>query len=329
VIIVFLAGTFSFLSILTHGNAASWQEALAQHPEVPVVVRDFARTLTLSTAKELAPGSAVVAGFPSRVGGRRIAVVIGDCADLDRLAGSPGSNCTGDPQWIALAGATDTGVHPTGTLTLPDGTTVALPTTSTARLSSNLPADFQGALLLPSSRAATAEGTTFFLLVDAATVRPTLARISGFAPLSQIDLAALNRRDPDNYLYPEQMRLLTIGAGLALAIGVLALTATILAEARERSGRLRGLRVLGASRRHLFAAHAWATGAPLLLLGWTATLTGWLINRAVHAVDDRAVLHLAALGAIGAGVLAVALVVTVVTAPDAVRAAERSAGVPA
>jgi hypothetical protein len=69
--------------------------------------------------------------------------------------------------------------------------------------------------------------------------------------------------------------------------------------------------------------------APLLVLGWTATLTGWLINRALHAIDDRAVLHMAALGRIGLGVFAAALVITMLTVPDALCAAERSAGVPA
>jgi hypothetical protein len=87
--------------------------------------------------------------------------------------------------------------------------------------------------------------------------------------------------------------------------------------------------VLGAPSSELVRAHFWSAGVPLLLLGWMATAIGWIVCRAIHAFDDRAVVNLEAVAATAAAVLIVGLVMVGVMLPDIFRPSCRSAAVDA
>lgn len=321
VIIIVMLGTLSFMSVLNGGSAATWNKALVAHRHVPVVVNDFGGSLSLQGVTDIYPdGGAIQA---RELGGRVPAVVYGDCADLHRLTGTAPQRCTGQPQWITFPGHESSARLPTGgSVKVPGVGAVALPPRTATTVVRNFPEKFDGALLMPAQSAttrATRNGSYFFLVVEKARLTETLAGISSKSPTIEFDLGQFDRRNPDLRPFPTQLQWLTIGLCASLAIGALALAAATIAEARDRSQRMRGLRLLGTPWSHLIRAHFWSAGAPLLLLGWSATSIGWIVCQCLHAFDDRAVVSLEAIAGTATAVLVVGILVTAVTLPDVLK----------
>jgi hypothetical protein len=327
VIIVLMLGTLSFMSILNGGSTKNWEEILATHEQVPVIVRDLDGALTLPRVNEIySAGAAVQAKTLGK--GQGFPVVFGSCVALERLTGIAPKHCSGKPQWIKISGSEDSYRVPAAKIVrVPGKGKVALPEPTAVTELTGMPEQFNAALLLPPRWANTesvGDGSTFFLLVKNVSLNETLARLAATSPWISFDLGELYRHNPDTRRFPTQLQWLTVGAGTGLAVGALALAAATLAETRERSTRMRGLRLLGTPWNQLIRAHFWSAGAPLLLLGWLATLVGWLAARAIRGVDDRAVVSLTATAWTAGSVLAVGLIITVVTLPDALKSAPRA-----
>jgi hypothetical protein len=319
VIIIVMLGTLSFVSIFNGGSSKSWDDALATHKQVPVIVNDLGGSLTWRGVTELYPsGGAVQVQQLGRSG--NLSVVFGSCSDLERLSGSKPAQCTDKPQWIQLSGGGEAPHIPTGgSVKVPGARKLVLPKPSDVTRVKRLPEEFNGALLLPPRLAAdraARNSSYFFLLVRNVHLNETLAKLSALSPTAAFDLGELDRHNPDLREFPAQLQWLPIGSGISLLVGGLALSAATLAETRDRSQRMYGLHLLGTPRSHLIRAHFWSAGAPLLLLGWAATLIGWTICRCLHAFDDRAVVGVATIGLTALGVAAVGLAVTILTLPD-------------
>jgi hypothetical protein len=325
VIIVLMLGTLAFMSILNGGSSANWNKILAGHGQVPVIVNDFGSLSLREVSKIYPSGGAVQTQTLGK--GAGTPVVFGDCVDLEMLAGAAPEGCTGEPQWIKVVGRKAPFRVPTeGAVKVPGAGKVAFPSPTAVAEVKGLPEEFNAALLLPSRLSAPRPngGTAFYLLVKNTSLNETLARLSAASPLAEFDLGALYRHNPDERQFPNQLQWLTAGAALSLMIGALALIAATLAETRDRGQRMRGLRLLGTPWTHLVRAHFWSAGAPLLLLGWAATLVGWVVARAIRGIDDRAVVSLAAAGWTAASVLVVGLIIVVVTLPDILRSPPQS-----
>lgn len=333
VVIVLLLGSLTFMNVLQNGGQANWSVALAANRRVPVVVNDISGTLVLKDVSNVDPGAGTVQilGVPRK--GRDLSVVLGDCGDLEVLGGSPPHNCGSGPQWIAVDGVSGPSHYAVGRVQIPGVGRVFLPaSTAITKVSHVLPKDLDGALLVPTRYAATkptALGSRFMLLASNATLRLTLAKLSGMSPSAQFDLGALERLDPDAKEFPAQLKWLNIGAGLALCLGVLALWVVVMAEVQERSRRLRGLRILGAPRRQVALAHFWSTGAPVILIGWAGVGGGCLACLAMYAFDDRGRVEYGVAGWISVLVLVVGIVLSVATFRDALRVSSQSASLDA
>lgn len=329
VVIVLLLGGGAFTNVLNGGSTQGWQDRLAGHPRVPTIVTDLIGGLSLQRVREAARDAPVVQQFEAQAGENRLNVVVADCSDLAALAGRQPRDCTGDLRWIA--GAPELRGRDLSAM-LPGGEGFRLPDASDVTAVANLPSSFEGSLLLPTRDAPESMGTagsTFFTLPTNVSLMTTLARVSAASPTAQIDLGDLDRHNPDTQRFPRQIQWLTIGAVAGLALGALGLTAAAIGEGRERSLRLRALRILGAPNRELFYAHYWAAAAPLVLLGVVATLLGWLTVVALHTFDDRATYSTTSILVVGVSVMVVASAVALATWPSARRAAPQMGAVDA
>lgn len=327
VVIVLLLGALTFMNVLQNGGQASWSAALRAHPRVPLVVDDLSGTLSLGDVSRTAPDAGAVQVVTVRNAKAPLSVVFGDCADLAVLAGSAPHGCGGGPQWIAVRGTSGGSKHPTGSVLLPGLGRVSLPAPSdVAQVPHSMPESIDGALLLPAREAAAqhrGQSSRFLLLVPASGLRFVLAQLSGRSPSAQFDLGALDHLDPDNKEFPGQLRWITIGAVLALGLGALALWTVVTGEVRERSTRLRGLRVLGAPRTQLFWAHFSSTGAPVIVLGWAGVLAGCLACLAMYAFDSRGRVEFGTAALIALLVAALGAALTLATFRDAVHGSAR------
>jgi hypothetical protein len=324
IVIIVLLGGLSFMSLLNGGTAWNWKRALAAHPKDPVIANDFGGALSRDEALALAPGTGA-AQLQNAADRHGRPVVYARCRDLAYLTGAWPRACTGRPQWMLSPGS-DASTPRRGRLVLAGGTVVDLPSRSGATRLAGLPQEFDGALLLSPTLAARrpdGHGSSFYLLVDGARLDTTLARLSAHAPSLQFDLGPLSRESPDDRQFPTQLRWLTTGTVLGLALGALALLAMALGEARERASRLRGLYTIGAPRSELFRAHCWSTGAPLVILGWSATTCGWLATRGIAAFDDRARVGAGPTGLTALAVVIAAAVIAILTWPGALKATRR------
>ncbi|GAA3525173.1 hypothetical protein GCM10022234_22680 [Aeromicrobium panaciterrae] len=149
-----------------------------------------------------------------------------------------------------------------------------------------------------------------------------MASLSAAGPVAQFDLGDLDRHNPNNQQFPEQVRWLTVGSSVGLAFGLLALTATAIGASRERRSRMRTLRLIGAGHAHLLPVHFWATASPIIVLGWLATGAGWLVTLAIRNVDDRATVSFGVIGLTAVVVTSAGILVAILTYPDAVSEAE-------
>lgn len=287
-LIVLLLGSLSFMSILNGGNAQDWDARVRGMRTAPVVVNDLLGELRLATLDTISPGSGAVQLKTLKEGGRDVRTVFGDCSDLEELTGHRGSSCQLGPDGV-VRGA-------------------------------GLPGELDGARMLPGRLAPTRSdgtGSYFYLVAPAQDLRVTLSRITSAAPSAQLDLGDLDRHNPDTQRFPFQLQWLQIGTLCGLVLGGLALTAVAVGETRERRDRMRGLRMLGARQGQMLATHLWATSAPIMGIGWLATIAGWLVSRAMSAVDDRAGLDGGAVWSAAATVMIAGLFIGLVTCPDA------------
>jgi FtsX-like permease family len=328
VVIIMLLCGLSFTSILTGGTSTSWKAVLAAHHQIPLTVTDLGGHLTRGSVASIHPSGRMAQTATVTLDRDRVTIVYADCADLEHLTGTAPRSCTGQAQWLTIAG--DNGVQPPsrrGVIRTADGSSVTLPSSANTTVVHGFVTDLNGALLLPAAAAPTRptrEGETFFLLVDNDRLALTMAGISARSPTAQFDEGGLTRNDPDNHQFPDQLQLLSLGAVMSLLIGVLALTAATLGDASERGAKMRGLRIIGAPPNQLVRAHAWATGLPIVTLGWLATLAGWQTCLALRGFDDRAVVPTSGVAWCAVGVAAAAILVVAATMPDAVRRMRQS-----
>ena len=331
VLVVLFLGGQSFASVFNGGDSQQWADQLAQHPLVPAQVTDLTGDLTLDEVMSSAERSAGAELSSLRIGRHQIPVVYATCADLAALSGVRSADCSSIPQWIRVGGPIVK--HPTGTVKLPVGESIRLPPARDAIAIANLPASFNGALLLPRGQAPTRasrhQGSTYFLLIPHSVLLTVMARIASAAPSAQFDLGDLDWHNPDTRLYPGQTEWLSIGALAGLLLGAIALLATVLGETRDRAARFRAMRLLGASRKELASAHLWSTAAPLVIVSLLAIIGGWLVSTAMRNIDDRAVIHSALyLWTIAVAVLASGLI-ALATWPSVVHAAAKGGAVDA
>jgi hypothetical protein len=327
VIIVMLLGGLSFMSILNGGSSSNWMQTLAAHPKVPVIVNDFGGALTREDVLAVAPGTGAAQVQDAAGPGHGLELVYADCRDLAYLSGAPPASCTGRPQWIRTTGS-DASLPARGRVTVAKGHAIELPSRADVTLGEGLPQRFDRALLLPPRLAPprpNGDGSDFYLLVDNTRLDTTLARLSAQTPSLQFDLGALSRENPDDKQFPTQLRWLTTGSILGLLIGSLALLVAALGDTRERATGMRGLRIIGAPQTQLLQAHYWSTSGPIVILGWIATLCGWLVCRGIRAFDDRADIGTHPIGLTALAVLITGLAIATVTWPDALRATHRRA----
>lgn len=316
-IIVLLLGGQAFMSILHGGSLSSWSDQLERQPVAPTIV-DHADNLTLEQLRQAVPGSAPVQsiGLPRGMG----TALFASCADMETLFQIRADTCEpGKPGWVTTS-STPT---PADALEfdLPGHGRITAPADAEGISSETLPISLDGALRLPPELAPTALGDqwsspNYYLLLPTASLTESMARIVSLAPTAQFDLGALQWDDPNTQRFPVQLQWLTIGAVMGLLLGCLALTASVLGEMRERRVRMSALRLLGASTPAFLSAHVWSTAVPLVVLGWTATTCGWLVSRAMHNIDDRAVVPPQAYALCLVGTLVTATVVAAASMPS-------------
>lgn len=324
VIVVLMLGGTAFTSVLNGGESQEWRERVAAQPYVPTIVSDLAGTLTRSTMQRIDPSLAVAQVTTLRAGNTQVGAVIATCADLTGLIGRTPEQCTDQPQWVSaprpVAGKT---------LTLPGGARIPAPGHDEVTLARGVPSAFIGSVLLSPSTvdgSTFSDGSQFYLLPRSGALMSTVAAISSATPSGQIDLGALDRHNPDTQDFPTEIGLLTTGALAGLLIGAVALLAAAAGETRERSERFRPLRLIGASRRQLFAAHMWATVAAPATLTLVAVFFGWYAVASMHRFDNRAVVGAGLLGETLVTCLATCFIVGVATWPGVTRASRRSGG---
>ncbi len=324
VVVVLFIGLLSFINLLRHGGQTNWAKTLDVGQRVPIVVTDGSGTLRLKDIAGVAEGTGAVQIMEVHRKRGDLRIVFGSCADLGLLGGSEPKHCSGAPQWIAVAGVTETSGRPTGSVKIPGGGIYTLPDdTSITELPSTMPRSLDGALLLPRSSAPSeSTGNSDYLLLSTShNLSLTVARLSGLAAGVTVDLAELRRLDPDTQGFRAHTQWLTIGLALALVIGVSALSAVTAAEASERRDGLRGLRLLGGPPRELRRAHLWSNGAPLIILGWTGVAAGCLAAGGLQAFDPRARVEYGTAAVIAVVVLVVGLLTALATYPSARRGA--------
>ncbi|MBF4162421.1 FtsX-like permease family protein [Nocardioides acrostichi] len=333
VIIVLLIGSVAFTALLDGGTAQAWEARARAQQQVPIVATDLSGALTLSRVRSVPALDKAIEVRSVTTGSVPLGVVFATCDELAGLVGaaSPG-NCESDPgpRWLGRL-PTQARLRSLGsTIDIAGAGRVRLPGRVGIAWIEGLPRQLRGALVLPPSRAPSTpqgDGATFLTLSPASSARVTLATFSSLEPTIQFDLGALDRHNPDTQQYPTQVEWLRLAAALSLLIGLLAMLVVAMADAQERGPRVRVLRVLGASRRQLFAVHLWAVWAPATLAGFMAIATGWLVVLAMHHIDDRAGVSGSLYGALAAAVVLSTLGVALWSWPTVLRSTERAGAV--
>lgn len=314
VVIIVMLNSLAFMSILSGGNREEWESRLATISELPLIATDITGTVDLDLVRTVHDGP-VAQLKEVNVAGRTVSLVFASCADLGELTAAPVQNCTGSVQWIGRARRD----VPRGVLH--EAGLDAYPTDQVVKLV-GAPDEFTSALLLDPTRArrmSKTDGSSFYMLVAGRKAAETMAAFASLAPDAYSTLGDLDQENPDAQPYPDQIQWIIVGAVLCLMVAALGAASTLLGEAADRAFKIRGLVLLGAPRREFVAVQAVGTAVPLLVLGWSASLLGWLTCRGMHAVDDRATVPLAAVGETLLGTVLVALLLTVGTLPEALR----------
>ena len=286
--------------------------------------------MTREIVSEIQSGGGLAQAEEEPVKDGFLTVVYAACPDLAFLTRAHPQTCHNKPQW--LNGSPRVPSHLPSGVVLGHGERVPLPDAREVTTVAGLPSELNGALLLPPNLAAASprhSSTSYFLVVPSHELMGTVAELSARAPTMQFDLGGLEDVNPDFRQFPAQLEILTLGTVLSLLVAALAVTAAVLGEAPERATRMRGLRVMGAPRREIVRAHTWASAMPLITLGWLALFVGWVVCVGMRNLDDRASFPFQAMIWTGVLVPLVALVVALITLPDALRPSHRSAAVEA
>lgn len=331
VLVVLFMGMLSFFNLLQRGDQSDWSKAVGSGRRVPVVVQDWSGLLDVSDVRTIAPRGGVAMAVEVPRKGNDLVMVFADCADLGILAGREVDECAPGPTWLRVEGVSDGPRLRPGAIKVPGLGVVQLPNRDAVSwLPENMPYGFDGAILLSRERGDQLDrgelSATYFLISTSDDLAVTLAKLSGLSPGMTSDLGELSRYDPDEQQFFAYTQWLTVGAAVGLMIGGLALAVVVTGENQERRTALRGLSLLGAPGRELWRAHFWASGMPLVFLGWAGVLVGLVAAGELYAFDQRARVEFGVAIGIAFVIVIVAVLIAAVTFPSARRGALSESG---
>lgn len=345
VVVVLMLGCLSFIAILNGGTYSNWNDRLAQETKIPIVVTDLTGRLQFADIEqlELSDGLAQVQQTSLRnrdvnaanansgedgAAGNGVQLVFASCQDLTDLIGRAPDRC--DQVGLQWFNKSATSVAAGSTVDVPGHGSLPVPSATQVALVRGLPSELDGAILV-DPRLAPSEPTTdsrlFFVLADPSHVSTSMASLSSLVPGLQFDLGELGRANPDFRRFPNQIEWLIVGCLASFLIAALALLGSLLGEAPQRARRLRGLRILGATRSTLIRSHLWSTAFPLTVLGATASFIGLVVCMCLRSFDDRATIPWAAAAYSVAGCTALALLLGLATARSSLNHVGRSGGI--
>ncbi|VXB06221.1 FtsX-like permease family protein [Aeromicrobium sp. 9AM] len=333
VLTVLCIGTVAFTSVLNGGSSSNAAELATTRTGAPIAVNDFDGFLSLDTVMktEGVQGVALIGELEGDKG--NVPTVFASCAALERLTERKALRCDGGLQWLSSTGApVSEETRATGSKTVVlGGVKTPLPVAADVVPAPALGVGFDGLLLAPSSIKPVADGNarSFLINVPFDVVPRTLALLSSAAPTAEFDLGEFAGLDAGSKQFPAQVTWLLLGMSASTVLGSVAILIAALGEAEARRNRLRGLYVLGAERNELARAHIVSTGVPLLTVAAAGVVVGWMVARAMVAFDDRASVPTHLFLALAGSGAVVAVLVTALTAPQAMRAftpAEASKG---
>lgn len=314
VVLVGVAGAGGFLSILQGGTNA--REAASG--SITISVSDYASALTLEGLRNV-NGVMGVAPVVDLNGNRdTVLAMVVDCDKLATVVGNA-SGCADEVQWTGnLANGRASVLSKSQTVQVA-GQNVALPLRRSAVDLSGGGAVFDGLLKVPSRffPDGAPAARRYILTLPGELRSAVIAAISSQAPTAGFNFGDDTAADTDSAAYATEVSLLLVGSTVGIAVAVLALAVSAAGEAGSRRHRLRGLTVIGASRRERTRTHVASTFTPMALLALVATLIAWACNAAMHALDERAGISAGAYAVMVGGSAAAALLITAVTLPSA------------